>query len=45
MKQTAGRPNVVKIKFFRRVGNTLTMTDERGPLGSVALDNTITGSR
>ena len=37
----AGCPGVVKIKFFHRVGNSLTMSDERGPLGSVATDNVI----
>jgi hypothetical protein len=40
--QQAGCANVVKIKFFHRVGNNITMTDERGPLPSVQTDNLIT---
>jgi hypothetical protein len=36
----AGCSNAIKIKFFRRSGNTLTMTAERGPFSSVGADNT-----
>jgi hypothetical protein len=36
----AGCSNAIKIKFFRRSGNTLTMTAERGPFSSVTADNT-----
>jgi len=32
--------NAIKIKFFRRSGNTLTMTAERGPFSSSTADNT-----
>jgi hypothetical protein len=35
----AGCSNAIKIKFFRRSGNTLTMTAERGPFSSVGADN------
>jgi hypothetical protein len=35
----AGCSNGIKIKFFRRSGNTLTMTAERGPFSSVGADN------
>jgi len=31
--------NAIKIKFFRRSGNTLTMTAERGPFSSAGADN------
>lgn len=37
----AGCANAVKIKFYRRAGNTLTMTAERGPFTPLA-DNDIT---
>jgi hypothetical protein len=36
---STGCANAIKIKFFRRSGNTLTMTAERGPFTSAA-DNT-----
>jgi len=36
----AGCSNAIKIKFFRRSGNTFTMTAERGPFSSVGADNT-----
>jgi hypothetical protein len=36
----SGCSNAIKIKFFRRSGNTLTMTAERGPFSSVTTDNT-----
>ncbi len=35
-----GCTNAIKIKFFHRSGNTLTMTAERGPFTSSASDNT-----
>src|SRR4051812_18735643 len=35
----SGCANALKIKFFRRSGNTLTMTAERGPFSSVGADN------
>src|SRR5258708_5919498 len=38
----AGCSNAVKIKFFRRSGNSLTMTAERGPLTPSTNDSTIT---
>lgn len=34
-----GCTNAIKIKFFRRSGNTLTMTAERGPFTSTGADN------
>lgn len=37
---SSGCTNAIKIKFFRRSGNTLTMTAERGPFSSVGSDNT-----
>ena len=40
----SGCSNAIKIKFFRRSGNTLTMTAERGPFSSVGADNTFTMS-
>jgi hypothetical protein len=40
----AGCSNAIKIKFFRRSGNTFTMTAERGPFSSVGADNTFTMS-
>ena len=40
----SGCANAIKIKFFRRSGNTLTMTAERGPFSSVGADNTFTMS-
>ncbi|MEA2344558.1 MAG: hypothetical protein QOF63_2727 [Thermoanaerobaculia bacterium] len=40
----AGCSNAIKIKFFRRSGNTLTMTAERGPFSSVGADNNFTMS-
>jgi hypothetical protein len=36
----SGCSNAIKIKFFRRSGNTLTMTAERGPFSSAGADNT-----
>ncbi|MBV9067187.1 MAG: hypothetical protein JO093_08270 [Acidobacteria bacterium] len=36
----SGCSTAIKIKFFRRSGNTLTMTAERGPFSSVGADNT-----
>lgn len=36
----SGCSNAIKIKFFRRSGNTLTMTAERGPFSSTSADNT-----
>lgn len=36
-----GCTNAIKIKFFRRSGNTLTMTAERGPFTSSGTDNTL----
>ncbi|MEA2326981.1 MAG: hypothetical protein QOE68_1940, partial [Thermoanaerobaculia bacterium] len=36
----SGCSNAIKIKFFRRSGNTLTLTTERGPFSSVGADNT-----
>jgi hypothetical protein len=36
-----GCTNAIKIKFFRRSGNTLTMTAERGPFTSSSSDNTL----
>jgi hypothetical protein len=36
----SGCSNAIKIKFFRRSGNTLSMTAERGPFSSVGVDNT-----
>src|SRR3954471_24020044 len=35
----SGCANALKIKFFRRSGNTLTMTAERGPFSSAGADN------
>jgi hypothetical protein len=35
-------PNAFKIKFFRRAGNTLTMTAERGPFSSASSPVTLT---
>ena len=40
----SGCTNAIKIKFFRRSGNTLTMTAERGPFSSVGADNNFTMS-
>jgi len=40
----SGCSNAIKIKFFRRSGNTLTMTAERGPFSSVGADNNFTMS-
>src|SRR3954470_6036445 len=40
----SGCSNAIKIKFFRRSGNTLTMTTERGPFSSVGTDNNFTMS-
>lgn len=37
---SSGCTNAIKIKFFRRIGNTLTMTAERGPFSSSGSDNT-----
>ena len=37
---SSGCTNAIKIKFFRRSGNTLTMTTERGPFSSSGSDNT-----
>src|SRR5438067_8022066 len=36
----SGCSNAIKSKFFRRSGNTFTMTAERGPFSSVGADNT-----
>jgi hypothetical protein len=36
-----GCTNAIKIKFFHRSGNTLTMTAERGPFTSSGSDNTL----
>ena len=36
-----GCTNAIKIKFFRRSGNTFTMTAERGPFTSTAADMTL----
>src|SRR3954466_599515 len=41
---STGCSNAIKIKFFRRSGNTLTMTTERGPFSSVGTDNNFTMS-
>ena len=38
---SSGCTNAMKIKFFRRSGNTLTMTAERGPFTPAGGDNTI----
>src|SRR5258706_5169593 len=38
---SSGCTNAMKIKFFRRSGNTLTMTAERGPYTPAGGDNTI----
>src|SRR5216684_1901784 len=38
---SGGCTNAMKIKFFRRSGNTLTMTAERGPFTPTGGDNTI----
>lgn len=38
---SSGCTNAVKIKFFRRSGNTLTMTAERGPFSPAGGDNTV----
>jgi hypothetical protein len=38
---SSGCTNAMKIKFFRRSGNTLTMTAERGPFSPVGGDNNI----
>ncbi|HEX9458083.1 MAG TPA: hypothetical protein VGA84_03010 [Thermoanaerobaculia bacterium] len=38
---SSGCTNAMKIKFFHRSGNTLTMTAERGPFTPVGGDNTI----
>jgi hypothetical protein len=38
---SSGCTNAIKIKFFRRSGNTLTMTAERGPFSSSGSDNTL----
>jgi len=35
----SGCTNALKIKFFHRTGNTLTMTAERGPFSSAGADN------
>jgi hypothetical protein len=40
----AGCSNAFKIKFFRRSGNTLTMTTERGPFTPASNDSTISMS-
>src|SRR5947209_6442891 len=40
----SGCSNAIKIKFFRRSGNTFTMTTERGPFSSVTSDNNFTMS-
>jgi hypothetical protein len=37
----AGCTNALKIKFFRRSGNTLTMTAERGPFSTSSADMTL----
>jgi hypothetical protein len=37
---SSGCTNAIKIKFFHRSGNTLTMTAERGPFSSSGSDNT-----
>jgi hypothetical protein len=37
---TSGCSNAIKIKFFRRVGDTLTLTAEGGPFTSAATANT-----
>jgi len=37
---SSGCTNAIKIKFFHRTGNTLTMTTERGPFSSSGSDNT-----
>lgn len=42
---TSGCSNAIKIKFFHRVGNTLTVYDDRGPFSSGgSSDNTFTMS-
>ncbi|HXA18584.1 MAG TPA: hypothetical protein VN380_16440 [Thermoanaerobaculia bacterium] len=38
---SSGCANAIKIKFFHRSGNTLTMTAERGPFNSSGNDNTL----
>jgi hypothetical protein len=38
---SSGCTNAFKIKFFRRSGNTLTMTTERGPFSSTSNDMTL----
>jgi hypothetical protein len=38
---SSGCTNAIKIKFFHRTGNTLTMTAERGPFSSSGSDNTL----
>src|SRR5258706_13540602 len=38
---SSGCTNAMKIKFFHRSGNTLTMTAERGPFTPTGGDNTI----
>ena len=38
---SSGCTNAFKIKFFRRSGNTLTMTTERGPFTSTSNDMTL----
>src|SRR4029077_6450512 len=38
---SSGCTNALKIKFFRRSGNTFTMTTERGPFSSTSGDMTL----
>lgn len=38
---SSGCANAFKVKFFRRSGNTLTMTTERGPFSSAGNDMTL----
>src|SRR5882724_4183688 len=38
---SSGCTNAMKIKFFHRTGNTLTMTAERGPFTPAGGDNTL----
>jgi len=37
---SSGCSNAIKIKFFHRAGNTLTLYDDRGPFSSSSSDNT-----
>ncbi len=41
---STGCSNALKIKFFRRAGNTLTLTAERGPFSTTVSDNTFSMS-